>query len=163
MTGENEEKSQSETEKHHQRPSSTCTPCLSMQKEKRTRENTGRGKDEIMGFKCPKRYKPQKRGQKHITRHHVTLELTRQKLHPETLHLKVVGITRHAQTPTQSCLEVGRLDNGYVRLCSRGTGTKHMSTMSCWAHFHHACLDNNYVNTQQSNFGTQIIFLKIHA
>ena len=43
MAGENEEKSQSETEKHHQRPSSTCTPCLSMQKEKRTRENTGRG------------------------------------------------------------------------------------------------------------------------
>ena len=43
MTGVNEEKSQSETEKHHQQPLSTCTPCLSMQKEKRTRENTGRG------------------------------------------------------------------------------------------------------------------------
>ena len=70
------------------------------------------------------------------------------------------------QTPSQSCMEVGHLDERYVRLCSTETGTKHMSTMSCRAHCHHAHLDNNYVNAQQSNFGTQklrLIFLKIPA
>ena len=75
------------------------------------------GKNEIMGFKHPpKRYKLQKRGQKHIMRHHVTQELTRQKLHPETLHLKVVGMALGRKPHTASkteCLAVctGILDN----------------------------------------------------
>ena len=80
---------QKNTINSHWAPAPHVYPCKRKKGPEKTQEG---GKDEIMGFKHPKRYKPQKRGQKLITRHHMTLELTRQKLHPETLHLKVAGI-----------------------------------------------------------------------